>query len=397
MSVEFLWRLPVHGDGRRAHDRHTRGEWNNQTETRIAPRDQDQDFAYIDYLSQVARAADIAGFHGALIPAFRHTEEPWMIAAALARETRRLRLLIAIQPWFIHPAYASQMAASLQRLSGGRVEWNVVTGGGGAAQQAYGDFIAHDERYERTNEFLTFVKGYSQGEPFSFHGKHYQVEAGGLKYPINQYPVPRIWLAGASDASMHVAATHADIHLTWGEPLAQQRLVIENTKRTFEKLGLERDVKFGIRIDILARETEEQAWAELKQMYATVSDDTRNFNGRRRNDSESVGAQRQQALRKGDRFEDLIVAPNIWAGMSAIRGGPGCVIVGSHEQVAERLAEYVDIGVNHFILASNPHLEEAYRVAEEVIPLVRQAIKGNTKIAPPPQEAVSQAPLPQIA
>jgi len=375
MSIEFFWRLPVHGDGRRAHDRHTRGEWNNVTHSRVAPRLDDEDFAYIDYLSQVARAADIGGFQGALIPAFRHTEEPWVVASALARETKRLHLLIAIQPWFIHPSYATQMAMSLQRLSRGRVEWNVISGGGGAEQRSYGDFIDHDSRYERTDEFLDYIKGYHAGEPFTFHGKYYRVEEGGSAYPMNQYPLPRIWLAGASDAAMRVAAKHADIHLTWGEPLEKQKEMIDQARRAIEKQGLGREVRFGMRIDILARETEEQAWAELRQMYATVTDETRNFRNRKKRDTESVGALRQSALRKGDRFEDLILGRNLWAGMSHIRGGPGCVIVGSHEQVAERLAEYVDIGVSRFILASNPHLEEAYRVAEEVLPLVPQAVK----------------------
>lgn len=382
MAVEFLWRLPVHGDGRRAHNLHTRGEWNQQTASRVAPKIDEPDFAYIDYLSQVARAADIGGFHGALVPAFRHTEDPWMLSAALARETRRLRFLIAIQPWFIHPSYASQMAASLQRLSHGRVEWNVITGGGGSEQRAYGDFIDHAARYERTGEFLEYVKGYNAGEPFTFEGKHYRVEGGGLKAPMNQYGVPRLWLAGASEASMNIAAKHGDIHLTWAEPVAKQKEVIDQARRAIENAGFGRELGFGIRVDILARETEEQAWAELRQMHASVGEGTRGLGGRR-NDSESVGAARQSALRGGSqKFEDLIVDRNAWAGMSAIRGGPGLVIVGSHEQVAERLAEYVDIGVTQFILASNPHLEEAYRVAEEVLPLVPGAIKSRQKVTP---------------
>lgn len=392
MAVEFLWRLPVHGDGRRAHDLHTRGEWNRQTASRVAPKIDEPDFAYIDYLSQVARAADIGGFHGALVPAFRHTEDPWMLSAALARETRRLRFLIAIQPWFIHPSYASQMAASLQRLSHGRVEWNVITGGGGSEQRSYGDFIDHAARYERTGEFLDYVKGYTAGEPFTFEGKHYRVEEGGLKAPMNQYGLPRLWLAGASEASMRIAAKHGDIHLTWAEPVEKQKEVIDQARRAIESSGYGRELGFGVRVDILARETEEQAWAELRQMHASVSDSSRGFGNRRRSDSESVGAARQSALRgSGQKFEDLIVGRNAWAGMSAIRGGPGLVIVGSHEQVAERLAEYVDIGVTQFILASNPHLEEAYRVAEEVLPLVKEAIKSRAVIAERP------AAVPELA
>lgn len=386
MAIEFLWRLPMHGDGRRAHDRHTRGEWNNQTDSRVAPKIDNDDFGYIDYLSQVARAADIVGFHGALIPIFRFTEEPWVVAAALARETRNLRLLIAMQPWFLHPAYAAQMAASLQRISRGRVEWNIVTGGGGADQRAYGDFIDHDSRYARTDEFLDVVKGYSAGTPYTHNGRFYQVEDGGLVAPLSSQKVPRIYLAGASDAAMAVAAKHGDVHLSWGEPLAKQKEVIDRARRALDAQNAERDLRFGMRIDILARETEEQAWAELRQMFATVSDATQ-LGGKRRTlgvgDSESVGAKRQFDLHQGNtqHFDDLIVGPNLWAGMSKIRGGPGCVIVGSHEQVAERLAEYVDIGVSTFILASNPHLEEAYRVGEEVLPLVAGAIGAGRNAA----------------
>ena len=379
MSIEFLWRLPMHGDGRKAHDKHTRGEWNTSS-ARVAPRTDDDDFGYIDYLSQVARAAEINGFHGALIPIFRFTDEPWVTAAALARETRRLRLLIALQPHFIQPAYAAQMAASLQRVSRGRVEWNVISGGDPAAQKGYGDFNGHDERYARTEEFLDVVRGVTAGAPFDYEGKHYQVQGGGLLEPLVRQPVPRVYLAGASDASMRVAARHADVHLTWGEPLAKQREVVDAARRAFDTLKVDREIRFGMRIDVLARETEEQAWAELRQMYATVDDATRNFGfgggARTRGASESVGALRQRNLTGGSTaFDDQIVGRNVWAGMSAIRGGPGCVLVGSHEQVAERLAEYVDIGVSSFILASNSHLEEAYRVGEEVLPLVPQAAR----------------------
>lgn len=386
MAVEFLWRLPMHGDGRRAHDLHTRGEWNRQGASRVAPKHGGDDFGYIDYLSQVARAADLAGFHGALIPIFRFTEEPWVVAAALARETRNLRLLIALQPCFLHPVYAAQMAASLQRISRGRVEWNVVTGGGGADQRAYGDFIDHDSRYARTEEFLRVVKGASTGEPFSFDGRFYRVEEGGLLPPLASQPVPRIYLAGASEAALAVAAKHGDVHLSWGEPLHKQKEIIDNARRALDAQGAERDLRYGMRIDILARETEEQAWAELRQMFATVSDTTRFGHARKTSgfgDSESVGGKRQFALHQGNtqHFDELIVGPNLWAGMSQIRGGPGCVIVGSHEQVAQRLAEYVEIGVSTFILASNPHLEEAYRVGEEVLPLVEGALDARRTAA----------------
>lgn len=378
MAVEFLWRLPMHGDGRRAHDLHTRGEWNRQRASRVAPKVDDDDFGYIDYLSQVARAADIAGFHGALIPIFRFTEEPWVVAAALARETRRLRLLIALQPHFVHPSMRRRWPRA---CSGSAAAVSSGTSSRAAAvpTSAYGDFIDHDSRYARTDEFLDVVKGVAAGEPFTFDGRFYRVEGGGLLPPLSGQKPPRLYLAGASDAALAVAAKHGDVHLSWGEPLAKQKEVIDAARRALDRQNAERDLRFGMRIDILARETEEQAWTELRQMFATVGDTTRNGFGGRGESSESVGAKRQFALHQGNtqHFDDLIVGPNLWAGMSQIRGGPGCVIVGSHEQVAERLAEYVEIGVSTFILASNPHLEEAYRVGEEVLPLVDGALNAR--------------------
>lgn len=387
MSVEFLWRLPIHGDGRRPAEQHNRGEWRKQREKGAAPitpgfrRDGEPDsFRYIDHLAQIARAAEINGFHGALVPAFRHSEEPWMISAALARETRYLHFLIAIQPWFIHPGYAAQMAASLQRISGNRVEWNVITGGGGPPQRAYGDFIDHDSRYARTDEFLDAVKGFWKGFPFDFQGQHYRFEKGGLEAPLNEAPLPKLYLAGGSDAALRVSSKHAAYHLIWSEPLQGVRETYEKVQRAAAAAGRSDALKFAMRVDIFARDTEEQAWAELKHLYNTVSPENptllRLLQGGV-GDTESVGAKRQAAWRKEGTqgFDDLTLEPNYWSGMSLLRGGPGGVIVGSYEQVAERLAEYVDAGVSSFILASNPHLEEAYRVGEEVLPLVDSAIK----------------------
>jgi alkanesulfonate monooxygenase len=384
MTIKFLWRIPVHGDGRRAHQLHTRGEWNDlvagQAPQRLAPRFGDADFGYYDYIEQVAKAADLAGFHGALIPAFPFTEEPWVLAAALARQTQQLRLLIAIQPWFIHPAYASQMAASLQRLSSGRVEWNVISGGGGSQQKSYGDFVDHDRRYQRTAEFLQFVKGYSKQQPFDFKGEFFSVEQGGLIAPMNQYPIPRLWLAGASAAALHVAGQHADVHLTWAEPIEQQKQQIEQSQQFLALHYPQRQISYGIRIDILARPTYEQAVDELKQIYQSDAKPGPRFASR---DSESIGAQRQSALAEGKQFEQLFHGRHFWGGMSALRGGPNGILVGSYQQVAAYLQQYIEIGVSHFILASNPHLEEAYRVAEEVLPLIqRSAVKAEVKPQP---------------
>lgn len=386
MSVEFLWRIPHSGDGKLVKGRQgSRGEWGKGEKTPLAL---DASFGddgyhgnnYIDYLVQVAQAADINGFRSVLVPSFRQSEDPWTLSAALARETRHLRFLVAFQPAFFQPAYLAQTSATLQRISHGRLDLNVITGGGGPEQRAYGDYQPHDSRYQRTDEFLDVYKQYWKGGPFDYQGNLYQFEAGGLREPLRSAPLPGIYFAGSSEPALGVAAKHSDVYLSWAEPLAGIREKIERVREQADKIGRADKIRYGVRIDIFARETEELARADLRRYFEAVTSDPAFIEQRRTrqgSESESVGRQRQQALSAGNAnsFESLFIGPNLWAGASFSGTGPVPLLVGSYAQVAERLAEYVDIGVSSFILSAKPHLEEAYRVGEEVLPLVDDAIR----------------------
>ena len=384
MSVELFWRLPTHGDGRKAHDKHTRGEWNKlPPELRKAPgvrNGRPDGFSYVDYLGQVARAAEINGFDGALVPTGGISEQAWIVAAALARETRSLRFLVAHQAGFTEPHFAAQMAASFQRLSGGRLDLNIITGGASKAQRALGDFLDHDSRYARTGEFLDVFQKYWKEAPLNYQGDLYQVEDGGFKAPLNEAPLPGIYFAGSSQPAIDVAAQHADVYLVWAEPVAGNIEQFSKVRAAAEQAGRLDKVRFGVRVDIIARETEKEAWDEARRLFATATEHSKSLFAElgRDNKKESAGAQRQWALHQGrtDSFDDLIVAPNLWAGMSVLRGGPSCGLVGSYQQIADRLAEYVHAGASSFILASNPHLEEAYSVGEEILPLLGRSISG---------------------
>ena len=382
MSVEFFWRLPTHGDGRKAHDKHTRGEWNGlPPDRRVAPglRNGEGDgFTYVDYLSQVARAAEIAGFDGALVPTSPMSEQAWIVAAALARETKRLRFLVAHQAGYTEPHFAVQIAATLQRVSHGRLDINFITGADSKSQRTIGDFFDHDSRYERTGEFLDVFRKYWQEGPFDYQSDLYRFEGAGLQGPLKKAPIPGFYLVGSSEPAIRVAARHADVYLMWAEPLAGNQEMIERVKRAATEAGRGDQVRFGIRVDIIARETEKDAWDEVRRLFATATN-AKPFSGaagKRGPNHESAGALRQWALHKGNAtdFDSLIVGPNLWAGMSILRGGPSCGLIGSYEQVAERLTEYIDIGASSFILASNPHLEEAYKVGEDVLPLIGDAL-----------------------
>lgn len=316
----------------------------------------------------MAKAAEIAGFEGALLPT---GPEPWIAAAALARETRRIKFLIAFQATWTLPAYAAQQAAILQNLSRGRLDWNIITGGNPASQRANGDFLEHDLRYQRTGEFLDIIKGLWENDSFSYKGDIYQLENGSLPRGLTQERKPSVYFSGFSDPALDVAARHADVYLNWAEPIDKLKPHMERVRELADKQG--REVRFGIRIDLFARETEEAAWSELRRQYERIDAKTSEFIKGFASGSDSVGAARQTAYHQNSqRFEDLIIGPNLWAGFGKAKPGPTIGLVGSHENVAERLVEYRDAGFSTFILAGNPHLEEALRIGQEVLPLVHQ-------------------------
>jgi alkanesulfonate monooxygenase len=278
--------------------------------------------------------------------------------------------MIPFQPGFLSPVVAARMTASLQRATGGRALYNVITGGGGPAQLWWGDVVAHDDRYGRTTEFLDVVRGIWSGGPFSYRGKFYSVEEAGLADPLNREDFPEIYFSGSSDAALASASKHADYYLTWLEPFAQLK---EKFRRVREKTAaLGRQIRCAVRVDILARPTEEEAWAEVRKGFESAAREAvQRFVSAESGDS--VGAARQRAARPSSisGYEDLISDPNVWTGFALLRGGQTQGIVGSYQNVAERLDQLVELGTDAFILASTPHLEEAYRVGEEVLPLVR--------------------------
>ena len=328
----------------------------------------DDHFRYIDHLAEIARAAEISGFQGGLIPSFPNTDDPWVISPLLARETESFRFMIAFQPGFKNPVHAARQIASLQRASGGRLLFNVITGGGGPGQLWWGDSFAHDDRYGRTTEYLDIWKGLWENERFTYDGRFYQVENGSLSDLLRREDYPEIWFSGSSDAALQSAARHADVYLSWLEPFDQIRDKFARVKERTAALG--RQQRCAIRVDLVARPTEEEAWRDIRIGFENVSDETRSR--WRRQGGDSVGAQRQSAFRptEATRWDDLIVAPNLWGGFNLLRGGPALGLVGSYEQCAAKLDELIALGADGFILAGTPHLEEAYRVGEEVLPLL---------------------------
>jgi len=283
----------------------------------------------------------------------------------LSQVSERLKFLVAFRPGFVSPTLAAQMASTFQRQTGGRLLLNVVTGGESHEQRAYGDFLDKDDRYRRTGEFLEIVRGLWEGKTVDLHGEHLHVEEAKLARVPD--PVPEVYFGGSSPIAGEVAARHVDVYLTWGEPPAQIAEKIAWIRGLAAEQG--RTLRFGIRLHVITRDTSEQAWAEAGRLLDGFDPQTVKSVQAGLARSESEGQQRMLALHGGGR-DGLEIHPNLWAGIGLVRGGAGTALVGSHEEVAERIKEYHALGIDEFVLSGYPHLEEAYWFGEGVLPLL---------------------------
>jgi alkanesulfonate monooxygenase len=338
--------------------------------------------ASVAYLGQIARTAEQLGFVGALTPTGAWCEDAWLATAMLTEVTERLKFLVAFRPGLLSPTLAAQMASTFQRLSGNRLLLNVVTGGESAEQRAFGDFLDKDARYARCDEFLEVVRGLWRGETVTHDGTHVHVENARLARLPD--PVPELYFGGSSAAALPVAVRHSDVYLTWGEPPAQVAEKLDRVRSLAAASG--RTLRFGIRLHVIARDTSEQAWAQAERLLQGISeDDIASVQaGLRR--SESEGQRRMLDLHGGSR-DGLTIAPNLWAGVGLVRGGAGTALVGSHAEVADRIAEYAALGIDEFILSGHPHVEEAYWFGEGVLPILARRGLWRHPDAPAPEPA----------
>jgi alkanesulfonate monooxygenase len=358
MPLKFHWFLPTQGDGRgliETGDAPPAGTAGGLREASIA------------YLTRVATAAEDLGFEAALTPTGGWCDDAWVVTAMLSETSERLKFLVAFRPGLVSPTLAAQMAATFQWHSNGRLLLNVVTGGDAAEQRAFGDFLDKEQRYRRTGEFLEIVRRLWDGETVDFTGEHLRVEGA----TIHRLPDPRpeIYFGGSSPAGIDVAAEHVDVYLTWGEPPAAVAEKIDRVRAAAAERG--REVRFGIRLHTISRDTDTAAWAEAERLLDSVPAETIAQVQAKLRQSESEGQRRMTELHGGSR-DGLEVSPNLWAGVGLGRGGAGTALVGSHVEVAERIEEYADAGIEEFVLSGYPHLEELYWFGEGVLPLLER-------------------------
>ena len=387
MAIHFHWFLPTYGDSRDliagGHGSSMRGD---------RPAD-------LRYLTQLAQAAEINGFEAVLTPTGLWCEDAWLTTAMLIDSTESLKYLVAFRPGLVSPTLAAQMATTFQWQSQGRLMLNVVTGGESSEQRAFGDFLPKEARYARCGEFLDIVhRLWTSEEPVSVTGEHLHVEQAALARKPD--PLPPVFFGGSSPEAGQVASRYADTYLTWGERPEQVTEKLDWIRGLAAAQG--RRLSYGIRLHVISRDTSAQAWSEAQRLLSALSPETVAAAQQSLARSESVGQRRMRQLHGGgDDFaagadaRQLEIYPNLWSGVGLVRGGAGTALVGSHDEVADRIAEYAELGIDHFILSGYPHLEEAYIFGEGVRPrLAARGLLGEQTAGP--SEPVRSAFLPRL-
>ncbi len=250
--MKVFWFIPSHGDSRYL---------GTSKGSRIAS---------FDYFKQIAVAADTLGYEGVLLPTGRSCEEPWVLASSLIDATERLKFLVALRPGLVQPVQSARMAATFDRLSGGRLLVNLVTGGDAEELEGDGLFLDHADRYALSREFLTvwretLAKSHD-GEPYDYEGQYVRVKGAKLLYPPLNKPYPPIFFGGSSDEAHELAAQQLDTYLTWGEPPAAVAEKVADVRARAARY--KRSLKYGIRLHVIVRETEDEAWASASELIS---------------------------------------------------------------------------------------------------------------------------------
>ncbi len=327
-----------------------------------------------DYLLRFARAHEEAGFDRILVPYHSNGPDAILTIAQVAAATQRIQLMLAHRPGFVAPTLAARQLATLDHFSGGRLGVHIISGGSDIEQRRDGDYLDHDQRYARTDEYLQILRQvWTADKPFDHQGAHYRFEQAYSEVKPLQQPQLPIFFGGASEAAIPVAGRHADVYALWGESLEQVRELTGRVRAEAARHG--REISFSVSFRPILAATEEQAWARAER----ILDETRRLrsgNGTRHpaytGPQESEGARRLlAAAEKGDRVDK-----RLWTAIAKETGARynSTALVGTPEQVAEALLDYYDLGVTTFLIRGFDPLEDAIDYGRELIPRTRELV-----------------------
>ena len=352
--LEFGWFLPTAGD---------------TTAYGLAPA---QVAPSLEMFDRIVAAAEAAGFEYMLVPVQTACWEAWIASAMMVARSKSIRLLVAARPSYINPVLLAKMISTFDQLSGGRICINLIAGQSETENAAEGIKWGKEERYEIMDEEVLILKAlWTTRGPVTFDGKFHQIKGAQIRpYPL-QKPYPKFYLGGGSRQAWEISAKHSDVHLFWGDTYERIRANMAEIKAMAAAHGRENDIGFGMRLQIVCRPTEKEAWDFAHELVAHASDGQKQFV--KTHFATSEANRRVQELAKiGETIE-----PHLWTGITQVRPGAGIAVVGDPEQCADTLQKFIDLGCHSFCLSGYLHDEEAERFGKWVMPILRDRNRGR--------------------
>jgi len=354
-KLEFGWFLPSRGDT---------DDFGEPRKVASSPQ----------MYERVIKSAEGAGFDYILVPVGHQCWDAWMTAAMMLERTSSIRMLVAARPTYINPVLLAKMIATCDQISEGRIAINLIAGQSEAENIAEGITLGKDQRYEAMEEEVTILKKLwqSEGRPTDHVGKFYNLKGAELPVMPYQKPYPQFYLGGGSSQAAELSAKHSDVHLFWGDTTERIASNIKELRALAAKNDRADKLGFGMRLQIICREKEADAWAAADKLVRNITAEHERYIIEHH--AQSVANQRVQELRRS--MGDLI-APNLWSGLARARPGAGIAIVGNPEQCAGVIQRYIDVGCRSFCLAGYLHDEETWRFKKWVRPILADRNRGR--------------------
>lgn len=327
-----------------------------------------------EYFTRVVTAAEEAGFQYMLIPIASECWEAYIVGAFMAANTRKIAPLIAARPGYVNPVLLAKMIATFDQMSGGRICVNLIAGQSEQEIRAEGIKYDKEDRYALMEEEVSILKAlWTADEPLHFSGRFHQIEGASVTPKPLQQPFPRFYLGGGSEEAWNLSAKHSDVHLFWGDTPERIAQNIADIRARAASHGRADSIGFGMRLQIICRESEEDALAAADALIRNIPENAREKLKKKTANSKANQRVQELAAEKG-----LWVAPHLWSGLTRFRPGAGIAVVGNPQQCAATLQQFIDAGCHSFCLSGYLHDEEAERFGRLVRPLLIEQNPGRS-------------------
>lgn len=304
--------------------------------------------------------AERAGFDNILLPSgFQLGIDSFTFAGGVAAMTERMRLLVAVRCGEMHPPQLARQLATLDQMLGGRLTINII-GSDLAGSPVDGAF-----RWQRCREVMQILRTLLNGEDLDHQGEAYQLELAAPNARTVSGRCPPFYIGGFSPAARDCSAAEADVFLMWPDTLPKVKAIIDDMRE--RAAGYGRTLRYGYRVHLIVRETEAEARAAARELVSKLDDSTGNAIRNKSLDAKSAGVIAQAAMRDASDDEGYI-EEHLWTGIGRARSGCGAALVGDPDQVVAKLRQYMELGIEAFILSGYPHAEAADLVGRYVLP-----------------------------